>query len=208
MAGFLGKVFGRTSPVPMGRDSRSSSDDSIGTPPARPSSPQVEETLALLISVANIPREYVDGVATKLREILQQPGHRPYDQLVSRASHPCVQEYLPQVVQLLRIQQQQVAAASSQFRGKDLEEFMLDANRQKDTYYAGIAEILGRGFDVALKPNLIFDSSGNPIGVRPADLTRFPQCNATLTGTGGKRKKRQTKKRAQKKRKTSRRLRH
>lgn len=209
MAGLLGKIsasFGRTSPP--ARDSRASSDTNISTPPAKPSSQEVEETLGLLISTAEIPREHVDGIARKLREILQEPDHRPYDQIVARAAHPCVKEYLPQVFQMLAIQQRQVEAAKAELRGKDLEDFLQNAAKQKDTYYAGIAETFGRGFDVVLKPNLIFDAAGNPIGVRPADISRFPQCNTTLTGRGGKRKKRQTKKKSHKKRKTLRRIRH
>lgn len=191
----------------FGRDSRSSSDDSIRTPSPRPASPEVEEIIGAILTVVTIPRQHVDGVVIKLRGILTDPKHRPYDQIVSRASHPCVQEYLKGVFELLESQQQAVQKASKEFRGADLQDFMESAERQKDAYYTSIAELLGRGFDVVLKPNLLVDAVGNPIGIREKDRTRFPVCHKTLSGTGGKRK-RQTKKKAGKKRKTLRRRAH
>jgi len=212
MASFFGKLasLGRpASPASQDSLSRASSIGSpVVTPPGRPMSPEVEETIGALLTIVSIPREYVDGVVVELRKILSQPNHRPYDQILSRASHPCVQEYLGQVFSLLSSQKEAVERGSREFRGADLKDFLDDAERQKQAYYTGIAELLGKGFDVALKPNLILDPNGNPIAVRDKDITRFPGCHKTLTGSGGKRKKRQTKKKAQKKRKTLRRRAH
>ena len=205
MSRFLKNIsasLGRTSPTPGRKDS----SESISTP--RPDSPEVTETIDFLLETVVIPPAHVDGITIELRKILQEPGHRPYDQIISRASHPCVKEYLADVFQLLTIQQQQVPAASAQFKGKDQEDFLENAELQKVAYYTSIAQLLGRGFDVALKPNLVFDAAGNPIGLRDKDKTRFPRCNAVLSGMGGKRKKRQTKKKSMKKRKTLRRVRH
>lgn len=78
---------------------------------------------------------------------------------------------------------------------------------QKKAYYVGIAELLGKGFDVALKPNLEFDKFNNAVAVRDKDRTRFPLCHARLIGAGGKRRK-TIKKKAQKKRKTLHRRKH
>ncbi len=168
--------------------------------------PRVEETLNNILSTAIIPPTYIDGVSAKLRIVLQNSDPKIYDQLVARASHPCVKEYLPQVFQLLQSQEAQVAKASSQLKGEDLKEFLENVKNQKDVYYTSIAELLGKGFTDALRPNLIFDASGNPIGVKPKDQMRFPACQKALATEGGRRRK--TKKTVQKKRKTLRRVRH
>ena len=211
MASFFGKLASLARPaspaISDGSRTRTSSDE-IVTPPGRPVTPEVEETIGALLTIVEIPRQYIDGIVVELRRILSEPRHRPYDQILSRASHPCVQEYLGQVFSLLNSQQAAVQKTSRELKGADLNDFLDNTERQKDAYYTSIAELLGRGFDVALKPNLIIDAAGNPIGIREKDRTRFPTCHKVLSGTGGKRKKRQTKKKLQKKRKTLRRRAH
>jgi hypothetical protein len=149
-----------------------------------------------------IPTKHQEGVKKQLRPILEAPTHRPYDQIIARASHPCVIEYLPQVLAQLQSQEVRSAEVMKTMKPSELADFKMSADMQKDAYYAGIAQLLGSGFDVTLKPNLLFDANNNPIGIRPADQTRFPGCHARLTGAG---RRKTIKKKAQKKRKTLRR---
>lgn len=75
---------------------------------SRPPSPQVSQTIDALV-IGRIPTEHQPGVRLELRKILEDPQHRPYDQLIARATHPCVTEYLPQVLGMLESQKRSVA---------------------------------------------------------------------------------------------------
>lgn len=172
------------------------SPPSTPVPVTKPSA-EVQETINALI-LGRIPKQHQAGVSAELRKILEEPKHRPYTELIARASHPCVVEYLPEVLvglnQLDSRVKEELAQTKTQQERND---FILGTNEQKRAYYVGIAELLGRGFDVALKPNLIFDANNNPVSVRPKDQTRFPGCHKQLTGAG--RRKTIKKKRSHKK---------
>lgn len=168
---------------------------------SRPSK-EVSEVMDLLIK-GKIPTEYQEGVKLKLRPILEEPGHVPYAELLARSNHPCILEYLPQVLQLL--EKQKASAIEEMKKGMkpdELQDFKVFTSLQAENYYKSIAELLGRGFTDALKMNIVFDEYGNPKGMREADQTRFPKCHAALSGAG---RKKTIKKKIQKKRKTLRR---
>jgi hypothetical protein len=97
---------------------------------------------------------------------------------------------------MLKSQQASSIRAMEGLKPQDRKEFEDDIKLQSEAYYTSIAELLGRGFDVALKPNLEFDAAGNPSGVRAVDRPRFPQCHAALTSGG---KKTKTKKKSKRK---------
>ncbi len=179
----------------------------LGSPSApgasiAPPSAEVTDTINALI-VGKIPSKHQPGVRAALRVVLEAPDHKPYGELIARSSHPCVLEYLPSVLKLLESQEASAVEVMKGMKPDELADFKLSADMQKTVYYTSIAELLGKGFPIALKPNLLFDQYGNPTGVREGDRTRFPQCHSTLTTGAGRRKT--IKKKVQKKRKTLRR---
>lgn len=180
------------------------SSPSAPTASTTPPSKEVAETMNALV-VGRIPSNYQDGVKKALRKILEEPDHKPYAELIARASHPCVLEYLPELLKMLSSQEASSAQVMKTMKPAELADFKTASDMQKEAYYTGIAELLGRGFTVALKPNLMFDNYGNPIGMREKDRTRFPKCHSTLTGAG---RRKTIKKKHQKKRKTLRRRKH
>jgi hypothetical protein len=190
----------------------SSPEDGLRTPPKRTqASSNIEQTLGLIITQAGIPRDYVEPISTKLRAILQNPSHRDYDELTALARHVCVKDYLRSVFEVLRSQMALVEKSASQFKpGPDRDDFVRESQGQLDIYYTSIANLLGEGYDIVLKDNLVFDKFNNPIGVRPKDISRFGACNRSLTRAdmGGRIKRRATKKKNLKKRKTLRRKRN
>ena len=134
--------------------------------------------------------------------------------LIERAKTPCVHGYLANVITSLRQKPSAIKAASGEFtEGTDRDTFKSDAERGNHAAIIGIAELLGQGFNVVLKDNLVF---GEPIGVKDRDQIRFPGCHEYLTqkharglaaaqqpSSAGKRRK--TKKHQKKKRRTLRR---
>jgi len=104
-----------------------------------------------------------------------------------------------------------VEKSASQFKpGPDRDDFVRESQGQLDIYYTSIANLLGEGYDIVLKDNLVFDKFNNPVGVRPKDISRFGACHRSLTRAdmGGRIKRRATKKKNLKKRKTLRRKRN
>jgi hypothetical protein len=195
----------------LGTRPPSPADGSITPPKRSQTSSDLEKTLGLIITQAEIPRDYVDPVSKKLRSILQNPKHRDYDELTALAGHVCVKDYLRSVFELLRSQIALVEKSSTQFKaGPDRDQFLSETQHQIDIYYTSIANLLGEGYDRVIKENLIFDKYNNPIGVREKDIPRFSACNRALTRyeMGGKQKRRITKKKQVRKSKTLRRKRN
>jgi hypothetical protein len=173
---------------------------------ATPVDPEIREISdAILQTTRMIPPQYVDSIQGELEKVLLKVDRRKFPELVQRAGTPCVREYLTDVFTLLGSQIASAERGAKEFRaGPDRDEFLAGVEQQKYTYFVSIAQLLGQGFEVALRPNLEFDGSGNPTGIREKDRTRFPACHAYLTSRmGGKRRK--TKKQKEKKRRTLRR---
>ena len=178
----------------------------IGSPKGPQVSAEIREISNAIISQTSIPSEFVYPISVELEKVLSKVDSRKFPELVQRAGTPCVSEYLKDVFVLLQSQIASAEKGASQFKpGPDRDEFLANVQQQKQTYFVSIAQLLGQGFEIALKPNLVFDASGNPIAVRDKDISRFPNCHAYLTSRrmGGKRRK--TKKQQKKKRKTLRR---
>jgi len=184
------------------RDSQSPLPEEVSTPDPRN---QIREISNAIISQTEIPSDFVYGISIELEEVLKKVDSRKFPELVQRAGTPCVTEYLKDVFLLLQSQIASAEKGASQFKpGPDRDEFLSGVEEQKRVYFVSIAQLLGQGFEVALRPNLEFDKQGNPIGVREKDRTRFPNCHAYLTSRlGGK--KRKTRKHQKRKRRT---LRH
>jgi hypothetical protein len=177
----------------------------VGSPKGPQVTAEIREISNAIISQTSIPSDFVYDISVQLEKVLTKVDSRRFPELVQRAGTPCVSEYLKDVFVLLQSQIASAEKGASQFKpGPDRDEFLASVQQQKETYFVSIAQLLGQGFEVALKPNLEFDVVGNPIGVREKDRTRFPNCHAYLTSRmGGKRRK--TKKQQKKKRKTLRR---
>lgn len=196
----LFNLFGTRTPSPPNMSP-------IGSPKGPQVSPEIREISNAIISQVAIPKEFLYGISIELEKVLITVDRRKFPELVQKAGTPCVSDYLKAVFVLLYSQIASVKEAAKEIKeGPDRGEFLAHVEEQKHVYFVSIAELLGRGFEVTLKPNLIFDASGNPTGVRLTDLTRFPNCHEYLTSRmkpGGKRRK--TKKQQKKKRKTLRR---
>jgi len=195
--GFL-DLFGTRTPSPTNMSP-------VGSPKGPQVSAEIREISNAIISQTSIPSDFVYPISIELEKVLLKVDSRKFPELVQRAGTPCVSEYLKDVFLLLQSQIASAEKGASQFKpGPDRDEFLASVQQQKQTYFVSIAQLLGQGFEVALKPNLEFDKQGNPVGVREKDRTRFPNCHAYLTSRmGGKRRK--TKKQQKKKRKTLRR---
>ena len=169
--------------------------------------PKIIEVSNAILNQVVIPTEFVCGISIELQKVLTSVEEGKFPELVEKARTPCVSDYLKSVFVNLYSQIASLKQAIPQHKvGPELNDFLAGIERQKLAYFIGIAELLGRGYDVTLKPNLTFDAAGNPTGVRETDRTRFPNCHEYLTSRmkpGGKRKK--TKKNKSKKRKTLRR---
>ena len=167
------------------------------SPPAtRSPSPAISREVSqtaddILEQVGVIPPQFIDGIRTELIKVLSSPNHRPFPELIVRAGTPCVREYLNDSFTLLLSQIASAEKALSQFKpGPDRDDFLANTAFQQNAYFGSIAQLLGQGFEVALKPNLIFDAAGNPTGIREKDRGRFPGCHAYLIGRlGGKRRR-------------------
>lgn len=179
-------------------------EPTLGSKTTSTPSAEVSEVMDAL-TVGKVPSQYIAGVKKHLRVILEDKQHRAYSELIARSSHPCLREYLVGVLELLQKQIDNSNKVMQGMKPAELADFKLSVEQQKEAYYVGIAEMLGRGFDIVLKPNLVFDSSGaNPIGVREKDQKRFPLCQESLSGKSAGRRK-TIKKKHQKKHKTLRR---
>lgn len=194
----LFNLFGTRTPSPTNMSP-------VGSPKKLEVSPEIREISNAIITQTAIPKEFVYGISIELEKVLTKVDSRRFPELVQRAGTPCVSEYLKDVFVLLQSQISSAGKGAIQFKpGPDRDEFLAGVEQQKRVYFVSIAQLLGQGFEVALKPNLEFDAVGNPIGVREKDRTRFPNCHTYLTSRmGGKRRK--TKKQQKKKRKTLRR---
>ncbi len=130
------------------------------------------------------------------------PGAHDDDTLVRIAGHTCTLESLHTNVAALanRIEDLTKAGASPK-----------DIQRIKNGYYAAIAEMLLYGFDKIEETKLTRDASGNVTAITEERLKETECAKALLEygeQFGGKKKRRQTKKKNLKKRKTLRRVRH
>jgi hypothetical protein len=194
----LFNLFGTRTPSPTNMSP-------IGSPKGPQISAEIREISNAIISQTTIPKEFIYDISVELEKVLTKVDSRKFPELVQRAGTPCVSEYLKDVFVLLQSQIASAEKGANQFKpGPDRDEFLASVRQQKETYFVSIAQLLGQGFEIALKPNLIFDAQNNPIGVREKDISRFPNCHAYLTSRiGGKRRK--TKKQQKKKRKTLRR---
>ena len=183
----MSTISSRASPTSLGRSPSSSMDET-------------QEISDLILESAKvIPPQFIDGIRAELITVLSKVEPRKYPELVQRAGTVCVSEYLSDVFTLLNSQIQSAQRNMLEFRaGPDRDAFMAQTEQQKKIYFLSIAQLLGQGFEVALKPNLEFDASGNPTGMRETDRTRFPRCHAYLQSRlGGK--SRRTRKRKVKK---------
>jgi len=172
------------SPATIGRSPSNSMDES--------------QTISDLIleSARVIPPQFIDGIRAELITVLSKIDPRRHPELIQRAGTVCVTEYLTDVFTLLTSQMQSAERNKLEFKaGPDRDAFVAQTEQQKRIYFTSIAQLLGQGFEVALKPNLEFDASGNPTGIREKDRTRFPRCHAYLQSRlGGKRRRTQKRK--------------
>lgn len=134
---------------------------------------------------ANFYPNHADELIEKLKVALRPVSPDRRAEIILEAKSPCVRSYLKDVFTNLDRQMASSAAASEGMRPEDKQSFEEDANRIKDTYYAGIIELIVSGYRVVLRDNLEFNPQGVPIGMRPADRSRFPLCHAHLRTQAG-----------------------
>jgi hypothetical protein len=138
-----------------------------------------------IITTARIPPHHVDAIVEKLKVALVGATPEKIDQIIREARTPCVGVYLKDIFTNLDRQMESSAAASKDMRPQEKQDFEEDANRIKDTYYAGIVQLFVAGMEVALKPNLEKNAEGVVIGVKLKDRTRFVECHAFLRRQAG-----------------------
>jgi hypothetical protein len=201
-------LFTPSSSPPKPRLDSMSTISSLGRSPSSSIDETQEISDLILESARVIPPRFIDGIRAELIKVLAKIEPRRYPELIQRAGTVCVSEYLTDVFTLLTSQMQSAEKNKFEFKeGKERNKFIADTEEQKKIYFVSIAELLGEGFEVALKPNLEFDASGNPTGIREKDRTRFPRCHAYLQGRMGG-KSRTTRKRKVKKSTRRKKVRH
>ena len=188
-------LFNRGNKRPRG-DSPTNIEE-VRTPEATIS---VDKKADMLFSATKvIPPDLIDGINEKLKVRLKTQT-RPIEELVRLAQHPCVKDYLISAIKLYESQEASAKKAMQELKPEDRGEFDVLIKQQYEIFCISVANILGDGFDVALKENLIF-RDGVPIGVTESNRTRMSTCHAALS-TGGKKTKKKSKRKAKKTRKS------
>ena len=193
---------------PTTRDSRLGSDGSVTTPPALGSPEDKYIGLALLLvqkaqlgRVFSIFRSRLEqATAEQLVEAKKRPDAHTDSQLIQLAKHACTITWVQRALAVLdgEIEQRREKGQSE----SELEPYVSGV-------LSSVGLVLAQGFDKVESAKLLRDAAGNVVGINDP---RQSECDKALkrgeTLLGGKRKKRQTKKKSMKKRKTLRRVRH
>lgn len=185
-----------------------------------PPPPLTKENAMAIVNVSGIPPgndELKSNIADEMvrhSQSLAEKDRRPVDTLVKLAKHICSTEAV-EANTVNFLEREKLAQTA------DLDESEKEILTQsvKNAFVSGIATHLVEGFDVVNKDHFTYDENGNITGVNERNKTRNPKCDSFLrsrpwrpgapdVGYGGKKKRRQTKKKIHKKRKTLRRTRH
>jgi hypothetical protein len=176
-----------------------------------PPPPLTEDQASRLVKASNISPDFADAKGDIARAIVQVSKtddprkRRPFDDLLELAGNVCNKEYVQENLERVRNRLAEIKGTEEEPLGKAV----------RGTAIQGIALQLTAGFDEANKTHFTYDEFGNITGMAGDHPKRAPNCDAFLRGKkwrpgapdvgyGGKKKRRQTKKKNLKKRKTSR----
>lgn len=186
---------------PVSPESTASSVSRSSTPLADPA----YGLATLLVDKSKVVKLYpqyrddlIHAVFEEIPNARSKPGAHTDSELIQLAKHTCTIDWIQKAIEILHAK---IETVISQLPPDDARDFI-------KTQLSGIAVVLAQGFDKVEEKKFIRDSSGKIIGItdpRQSECDKALKSGETL---GGRRKRKQTKKKLQKKHKTSRRSRH